>query len=93
MVLYINVKLELPPTKVCAGVVFSTRANNALEQALVKRGYQFVDDPAQADLLLSWHLATSLNRLFVQVLPAAAMLAASLAGTYAGSRSETATNL
>jgi hypothetical protein len=34
------------------------RADIALQQALEKRGYQFVDDPKQADLLLSWHLAT-----------------------------------
>ena len=26
--------------------------------ALEKRGYQFIGDPKQADLLLSWHLAT-----------------------------------
>jgi hypothetical protein len=34
------------------------RADVALQQALEKRGYQFVDDPKQADLMLSWHLAT-----------------------------------
>ena len=34
------------------------RANRALQQALEKRGYVFVDDPAEADLLLSWHLLT-----------------------------------
>ena len=34
------------------------RANDALQWALEKRGYQFVQDPAQADLWLSWHLAT-----------------------------------
>jgi hypothetical protein len=34
------------------------RANRALRQALEKRGYVFVDDPAAADLLLSWHLLT-----------------------------------
>ncbi len=34
------------------------RVDEALQQALEKRGYQFVDDPKQADLMLSWHLAT-----------------------------------
>lgn len=34
------------------------RADRALQNALEKRGYQFVDDPAEADLLMSWHLAT-----------------------------------
>ena len=34
------------------------RVNIALRQALEKRGYQFVTDPAEADLLMSWHLAT-----------------------------------
>ncbi len=34
------------------------RADRALQQALEKRGYQFVDDPAAADLFLTWHLAT-----------------------------------
>ncbi len=34
------------------------RADLALRQALEKRGYRFVDDASQADLLLSWHLAT-----------------------------------
>jgi hypothetical protein len=34
------------------------RADTALRQALEKRGYQFVTNPADADLLISWHLAT-----------------------------------
>jgi len=34
------------------------RINNALELALSNKGFQFVDDVSQADLLLSWHLAT-----------------------------------
>lgn len=39
---------------------------------------------------LSWHLATSLNRVFAQALPAAAILWASLSAGAADSRSETA---
>ncbi len=34
------------------------RADTALRGALERRGYQFVADPAEADLLVSWHLAT-----------------------------------
>ncbi len=34
------------------------RADAALQQALEKRGYQFVDNPKEADLLISWHLST-----------------------------------
>lgn len=34
------------------------RINNALVYALEADGHRFVDDPAQADLLLSWHLVT-----------------------------------
>jgi len=34
------------------------RIDQALAYALRNRGFQMVDDPAQADLLLSWHLVT-----------------------------------
>lgn len=34
------------------------RINEALAQALEKKGLTFIADPAQADLMLSWHLAT-----------------------------------
>jgi hypothetical protein len=34
------------------------RVNEALQQALEKRGYQFVATASEADLLMSWHLAT-----------------------------------
>jgi hypothetical protein len=34
------------------------RIDNALELALSNKGFQIVDDASQADLLLSWHLAT-----------------------------------
>jgi len=34
------------------------RIDSALELALSKKGLQWVDDASQADLLLSWHLAT-----------------------------------
>ena len=34
------------------------RINDALELALSNKGFQFVDDASQANLLLSWHLAT-----------------------------------
>jgi hypothetical protein len=34
------------------------RINKALVYALEDDGYRFIDDPAQADLLLSWHLVT-----------------------------------
>lgn len=34
------------------------RIDDALSYALTHRGYTIVDDPAQADLLLSWHLVT-----------------------------------
>lgn len=34
------------------------RIDTALEYALDNRGFQIVDDPAQADMLLSWHLVT-----------------------------------
>ncbi len=34
------------------------RVNEALENALVYRGFTFVSDPSQADLLVSWHLVT-----------------------------------
>ena len=41
------------------------RIDEALGYALTNRGYQMVDDAAQADLLLSWHLVTE-NRTDVQ---------------------------
>ena len=34
------------------------RIDTALTYALGNRGFQIVDDPAQADMLLSWHLVT-----------------------------------
>jgi hypothetical protein len=34
------------------------RVDRALELALENRGFTFVEDPKQADLLLSWHLST-----------------------------------
>ena len=34
------------------------RIDTALAYALGNRGFQMVDDPAEADLLLSWHLVT-----------------------------------
>jgi hypothetical protein len=34
------------------------RIDTALSYALGNRGFQMVDDPAQADMLLSWHLVT-----------------------------------
>ena len=34
------------------------RIDNALQLALDNKGFQMVDDASQADLLLSWHLAT-----------------------------------
>ena len=34
------------------------RIDQALAYALRNRGFQMVDDPSQADLLLSWHLVT-----------------------------------
>jgi hypothetical protein len=34
------------------------RADEALQLALENKGFSFVEDPKQADLLLSWHLAT-----------------------------------
>jgi len=34
------------------------RIDNALQLALGNKGFQMVDDASQADLLLSWHLAT-----------------------------------
>ncbi len=34
------------------------RIDSALAYALGNKGFQMVDDPAQADLLLSWHLVT-----------------------------------
>ncbi len=34
------------------------RVDTALQQALEKRGFQFVDTPSDADMLLSWHLST-----------------------------------
>jgi hypothetical protein len=34
------------------------RVDRALQLALENRGLSFVDDPKQADLLLSWHLST-----------------------------------
>lgn len=34
------------------------RADEALELALVNKGFTFVDDSSKADLLLSWHLST-----------------------------------
>lgn len=34
------------------------RIDNALKLALSNKGFQMVDDASQADLLLSWHLAT-----------------------------------
>lgn len=34
------------------------RIDAALESALRKKGFQWVEDTSQADLLLSWHLAT-----------------------------------
>ncbi len=34
------------------------RIDSALAYALGNRGFRMVDDPAQADLLLSWHLVT-----------------------------------
>ena len=34
------------------------RVNEALQNALIYRGFEFVSDPSQADLLVSWHLVT-----------------------------------
>ncbi|NCF17442.1 MAG: DUF4136 domain-containing protein [Haliea sp.] len=34
------------------------RIDSALSYALGNRGFQMVDDPAEADMLLSWHLVT-----------------------------------
>jgi hypothetical protein len=34
------------------------RVDEALRYALEIKGMQFVDDPAEADMLISWHLAT-----------------------------------
>lgn len=34
------------------------RVNDALENALVYRGFTFVSDPSEADMLVSWHLVT-----------------------------------
>jgi hypothetical protein len=34
------------------------RIDNALAYALGNKGFQMVDDPSQADLLMSWHLVT-----------------------------------
>ena len=34
------------------------RVNEALQNALIYRGFEFVYDPSQADLLVSWHLVT-----------------------------------
>jgi hypothetical protein len=34
------------------------RVNEALQNALVYRGFEFVSDPNDADLLVSWHLIT-----------------------------------
>ena len=34
------------------------RVDEALQYALELKGFQLVDDPSQADMLISWHLAT-----------------------------------